>query len=231
MWNFCGAEPLPPDAYDAASYSPRERLARGCGRRRRRRGRDILEAYRDERAPQGQAWEPLQPGPYFAMDLGELLVVCVDSGITGDIDREQAQWLVRVSDRIDKPKLMLVGRPLVDKRSYRPARSPRGRPAVKGRDGTTFATGRRRGPPRAVPLRGRHRRRHPQLPALRRDAARRRRRPRRFHYLVSGGGGAYMSETHTIPDRGPLAAAPQHAAAGAQIELTGSRATRRAPTR
>ena len=141
MWNLCGAEPLPPDAYDVASYSPRERLARRLWKKASAPRRDILEAYRDERAPQGQAWEPLQPGPYFAMDLGDLLVVCVDSGITGDIDREQAQWLVRVSDRFDKPKLMLVGRPLVDKRSYRPGPFPAvaGLP-VKARDGTTFAT-------------------------------------------------------------------------------------------
>jgi hypothetical protein len=221
MWNLCGAEPLPPDAYDVASYSPRERLARRLWKKASAPRRDILEAYRDERAPQGQAWEPLQPGPYFAMDLGELLVVCVDSGITGDIDREQAQWLVRVSDRFDKPKLMLVGRPLVDKRSYRPGPFPAvaGLP-VKARDGTTFATVDdvvRHEPFRYVAAIGgdthNFQRYDVTLPSA--GGAR-----RRFHYVVSGGGGAYMSETHTIADRGPLAAAPQHAGAAAQIELT-----------
>ena len=53
-----------------------------------------------------------QPGPYFALDAGPLLLVGIDTGIIGDLDRDQAQWLRRISRDSPKPKILLTGKPL-----------------------------------------------------------------------------------------------------------------------
>jgi hypothetical protein len=52
-----------------------------------------------------------QPGSYFALDAGPVLLVGVDTGMAGVIDAEQAQWLLEIS-RVEKPKILLSGRPL-----------------------------------------------------------------------------------------------------------------------
>jgi hypothetical protein len=59
--------------------------------------------------PQQQAH---QPGPYLAIDAGPLLIVGIDTGITGTIDRDQAKWLKRVSRASSKPKMLVTGKPL-----------------------------------------------------------------------------------------------------------------------
>jgi hypothetical protein len=53
-----------------------------------------------------------QPGPYFAMDVGPVLLVGIDPGISGTIDEEQGNWLRRISQH-PKPKILLTGKPLV----------------------------------------------------------------------------------------------------------------------
>jgi Calcineurin-like phosphoesterase len=219
MWNFCGAEPLPPTVYDAASYTLRERIARRIWKKASAPRRDTLNAYRNERAT-GAAWEPLQPGPYYALDTGELLVVCVDSGITGDIDRNQAEWLVRVSESTTKSKLLLVGRPLIDKMQHRPGPFPRvaGVP-VKASDGTELASVddvARHKPYRYVAAIGGDTHNFQRYDVtLDHDG----KDERPFHYVVSGGGGAYMSATHIIDAAGELGFDDDQAAAKAAIRL------------
>lgn len=53
-----------------------------------------------------------QPAPYFAIELKELLLVGIDTGIRGVIDAEQAEWFRKVS-KIPKDKILLTGKPLV----------------------------------------------------------------------------------------------------------------------
>ncbi|HEU4449513.1 MAG TPA: hypothetical protein VFR63_05990 [Gaiellaceae bacterium] len=53
-----------------------------------------------------------QPAPYFALELKELLLVGIDTGIRGCIDAEQGAWLREVSQR-PKDKILLTGKPLV----------------------------------------------------------------------------------------------------------------------
>jgi hypothetical protein len=53
-----------------------------------------------------------QPGPYFAMEVGPILLVGIDPGIAGTIDSEQGEWLRRISKH-PKPKILLTGKPLV----------------------------------------------------------------------------------------------------------------------
>lgn len=219
MWNFCGAEALPPDAYDSGGYRLGERIARRLWKRASPPKRDVLEAFRNERAPKGEEWQPLQPGPYYAIETADLLIVCVDSGIAGDIDREQAEWLVRVSEKSTKPKLMLVGRPLVDKMCHKPGPFPaiEGLP-VDGADGTPFHTVddvARHEPYRYVAAIGGDTHNFQRYDVtLRQDGG-----ERPFHYVVSGGGGAYMSETHTIPTAESLKFGEHSGAAAQEIEL------------
>jgi len=54
-----------------------------------------------------------QPGPYFAIEAGPVVLVCIDTGITAGLDRDQGAWLRRVSADSPKPKILLTGRPLV----------------------------------------------------------------------------------------------------------------------
>jgi hypothetical protein len=63
-----------------------------------------MQQYRPE--PSGQ------PGPYFAIELKELLLVGLDTGIQAGIDDEQGEWLRKVS-KVPKDKILLTGKPLV----------------------------------------------------------------------------------------------------------------------
>jgi hypothetical protein len=75
-----------------------------------------LTALRDELMPE-PAPGTGQPGPYFAIQLDGLLVVCIDGGIglgSGDsmIDAAQGRWLLRMAQR-PGPKILLTGYPLL----------------------------------------------------------------------------------------------------------------------
>jgi Calcineurin-like phosphoesterase len=63
-----------------------------------------MQQYRPE--PSGQ------PGPYFAIELKELLLVGLDTGIQAGIDDEQGDWLRKVS-KVPKDKILVTGKPLV----------------------------------------------------------------------------------------------------------------------
>jgi Calcineurin-like phosphoesterase len=52
-----------------------------------------------------------QPAPYFAIELGELVLVGIDTGIQNTIDAAQGRWLSEIS-KLDKPKILLTGKPL-----------------------------------------------------------------------------------------------------------------------
>jgi Calcineurin-like phosphoesterase len=72
-----------------------------------------------------QVWRPSstqrssQRSPYFAIETGPLLIIGIDTGINGDIDREQGEWLREIS-KIDKPKLLLTGKPIYVDGEYHP---------------------------------------------------------------------------------------------------------------
>jgi Calcineurin-like phosphoesterase len=72
----------------------------------------LLSAMAAERALPSQRQPAPQRGPYFVLDTAELRLVCIDTGIVGNIDTEQGKWLLRVSaDR--RPKILLTGKPLL----------------------------------------------------------------------------------------------------------------------
>jgi hypothetical protein len=53
-----------------------------------------------------------QPAPYFVLELKDLLLVGIDTGIRGVIDAEQAKWLRGVS-KLPKDKILMTGKPMV----------------------------------------------------------------------------------------------------------------------
>jgi len=138
-----------------------------------------LRALRDGRPATGQ------PAPYWLLDTGPLQLVGIDTGITGEIDRDQAAWLRRVSAASDKPKILVTGKPLVVDGTRHPG-------AIEGEpEASVDAIVRERA--------------HNYVAAIGGDIHNYQRYPvevepgRTLQYLVSGGGGAFMHATHTIP--------------------------------
>jgi hypothetical protein len=123
MFHFCGAEPLPEVKFQSSTYTAPERLAHWLWRKGARPYRPRLLQYRyaQPRFAKSEAWKPAQPAPYFAIDLGgDLRLVSIDTGIRGTIDREQGEWLIRVSSDAQRVKVLLTGKPLWVDGAYHP---------------------------------------------------------------------------------------------------------------
>ena len=121
MYHFCGAEPLPRTSYRLTDFNLRQLIARWLWGKAARPRRDLLLGWMAQRPPRSQ--DPRrapQPGPYFAIDTGRLLIVAIDTGMTGKLDGEQGRWLLRVSRAYDLPKVLLTGKPLIADGHYQP---------------------------------------------------------------------------------------------------------------
>ena len=207
MYHFCGAEPLPPEHFRATEIRPSTRLARVLWRGADLPKRQLLSAWRDSRKWGRDATKAVQPAPYFAIELRDLLLVCIDTGVIGTIDEEQALWLVKTSNR-PKRKILLTGKPIYVNGAYHPGDITwqREREEDDPDDPRRFAT-----VDEIVREPG-----FGYLAAIGGDVHNYQRYPirlreedgstRTIHYLVSGGGGAYLSPTHRIP---PLESTPQ----------------------
>ena len=132
MWNFCDQDPLPKSSYGVTGTPKLEWLGRLFWRRpSHRTTTEGLEARRrihrvaatqtiDRRRgvpssidlASAEPIPPLQVAPYFAIATKHLLLVCIDTGIDGTIDRRQGEWLVAVSN-LPGRKLLLTGKPLL----------------------------------------------------------------------------------------------------------------------
>ena len=180
MHHLCGAEVYSLPAAEGKPSSLKERVRRLLWRRPARRSPEGLPARRRNEDGRRSG----QSSPYFAIDTGPLLVVGIDTGMGGPIDREQGQWLRRISRRVDKPKILLTGKPLYVDGEHHPypiegggtvdevVRDPEhGYVAAVGGDIHNYQRYSVEVSGRGAPL----------------------------HYIVSGGGGAYMSATHRIP--------------------------------
>ncbi|MBM9504410.1 metallophosphoesterase family protein [Actinacidiphila acididurans] len=136
------------------------------------------EARRMRPAPQQQ---DAVPAPYWAMDTGPLRIIGIDTGLLGDIDREQGAWLRRVAQG-PRPKILVTGSPIYVDGEHHPC-------AIEG-GGTVDEIVR-------DPA-------HHFVAAIGGDIHNYQHYPvdvdgRRIEYVVSGGGGAFMHATHTIP--------------------------------
>jgi hypothetical protein len=180
MYWFCDVRERPKS--DAAGWRPRAILRRLLWRRPPRVDAAEATASAALRSTAGQ--HAVQPGPYLAIDAGPLRLVGIDTGITGEIDREQGEWLRRVSRNSPKPKVLLTGKPIYVDGAHHPG-------AIEG-GGTVDEIVR-------APE-------HNYIAAIGGDIHNYQRYPvelpdgRTVMYIVNGGGGAFMHETHTIPN-------------------------------
>lgn len=231
MFHFCAAEPLPPVTHRRWSYGPGELSALLLWRGASRPDREGLAPWMTERrnAESGRgpqtpapcsadrdpapgfdktipdfypANRPVQPAPYHAIDTGPLLLVSIDTGISGELDAEQGQWLRRVSMR-PKPKILLTGKPIYVNNDYHPCEIVWGDEAAEEQ---RIVGGERR------PITVDDIVREPAnnyVAAIGGDIHNYQRYPvrlsdgRTIQYIVSGGGGAYLTATHMIPTVGP----------------------------
>ncbi|GAA1309162.1 metallophosphoesterase [Planotetraspora silvatica] len=138
-----------------------------------------LEQARKMRSLPGQ--RATLPAPYWVLDLGRLVIVGIDTGIKGDIDREQGEWLRRVSAD-PRPKILVTGKPIYVRNEYHPC-------AIEG--GGTVDDVVRDPANNYVAAIGGDIHNYERFP-VRVDG-------RTIQYIVSGGGGAFMHATHTIP--------------------------------
>ena len=114
MYHFCGRDRLPRSA-----YSPQQetkvlgRLFRILWRfppAPRRRTGDLRETTPITAGTDGD--RITQPGPYYGVRTKNLLLVCIDTGIGGNIDEQQWNWLEQVS-ALEGSKVLVTGKPLV----------------------------------------------------------------------------------------------------------------------
>jgi hypothetical protein len=122
------------------------------------------------------------PGPYWTIETESVRFVGIDTGIIGNIDGDQGDWLRKVSAG-PKPKILLTGKPLYVNNTRAPG-------AVADRDFTVDDIV--RDPDNNY------------VAAIGGDIHNYQRYPvrvgdRTIQYIVSGGGGAFMHATHTIP--------------------------------
>lgn len=192
MYHFCDAEPLAPTAFASTGLGISGRLARLFWRASSRPHRDLLVSYKTRR-PQLQ---PPQPGPYWAMDVGPVRLVAIDTGVDGSLDRQQGEWLINVS-KGNRRKILLTGKPLIVNNKPHPGpirhelnlndREHDKPPAFDSVDAV---------------VRHEH---HHYLAAIggdihnyQRYVLRSKEKQRDLTYMVSGGGGAFLSSTHTL---------------------------------
>jgi Calcineurin-like phosphoesterase len=179
MRHFCGAEPLPDERPPGRSLGARLRdllwrppsvLASGT--------LEQAAALRGKPSQQGPV-----PAPYWTIDTPAVRFVGIDTGIIGNIDGDQGDWLRRVSTDDPRPKILLTGKPLYVDNEHHPG-------VVAGRDFTVDDVVR---DPAAnyVAAIGGDIHNYQRYPVRVGD--------RTIQYVVSGGGGAFMHATHTIP--------------------------------
>jgi hypothetical protein len=174
MVNFCGAEP-------SERSLGSNRILRRLWRKAARAKPEVLERCRALRPELEEHLK--QPAPYFAIDTGPLRIVSIDTGINGQLDSEQGEWLRQVSSNSPKPKILLTGKPIYVDNEYHPGVIEGSRTRVDDIVRTSENN---------------------YVAAIGGDIHNYQRYPvkigsRTIQYIVSGGGGAYMSDTHRIP--------------------------------
>lgn len=191
---FCGATGQPVPRW----RGPIGRLAGLLWRKPAVADEAALAAGRELRGASSQ--QATQPAPYWAIDTRALRIIGIDTGIQGDIDGDQADWLRRVSAG-PKPKLLVTGKPLVVDNERHPGDIKDVRDARNSKAGED---GRAGGPHRTVndivtdPACN-------YVAVIGGDIHNYQRYPidvgggRTIQYIVSGGGGAFMAATHVIP--------------------------------
>jgi Calcineurin-like phosphoesterase len=182
MTHFCDATAAPP-AGTGRGPGLRGRLASWLWRDERQIQQPTVQAGEQQR-PRNPAF-PSQRGPYWSLDAGDYRLVGIDTGIAGDLDAAQGEWLLRVSqERPEAAKILLTGKPLIVDGKYHAGE-------IAGSQLTVDRIVRKP--------------EHGYVAAIGGDIHNYQRYPitladgRTLQYVVSGGGGAFMHSTHKIP--------------------------------
>ncbi|MEO5877488.1 MAG: metallophosphoesterase [Streptosporangiaceae bacterium] len=125
------------------------------------------------------AQQVTQPGPYWIIDSPSLRIVGIDTGIQGTLDRDQGEWLRRVSAG-PGPKLLVTGKPIYKDDVYQPCRIEGGGTVDEIVQAANY-----------VAVIGGDIHNYQHYPIARTGE-------KTVHYLVAGGSGAFMHATHTI---------------------------------
>ena len=178
MTLLCGADPdLRPPVHASKSRWRRAFLDLTWREPTEALQEDIKEMQAHRPEPSGQ------PGPYFAIELKELLLVGLDTGIQSGIDDEQGAWLRKISKH-PKDKILLTGKPLVVDASRKTC-------PIAGSDDTVNAIV---ADPanRYVAVIGGDIHNFQRYPVRQADG-------RVVQHIISGAAGAYTKATHRIP--------------------------------
>ncbi len=174
MFHFCGQDEAPPEVFEAVppALRPIWRKPAPVGEETRQ--------LRDERVAAGGL--PRQPGPYFALETGPLLLVGLDLGLCGRIDREQGDWFRSVSVSDPRPKLLVISKPVYADGHYSPC-------SLAG--GGTIDDVVRDPAANYIAVVSGEIHNYQRYPVAVGEG-------RRVQYVVCGGGGAFTQGTHTI---------------------------------
>lgn len=177
MRHFCGAEA---NVESLPGRGLRAWLRDRLWRRPSVLAPDTLERCRELRPKPSQ--QAKIPAPYWTIETEPVRFVGIDTGIRGNLDGGQGDWLRRVSAG-PKAKILLTGKPLFVNNKREPG-------VIAGCDFTVDDVVRDPSCNYVAVIGGDiHNYQH--YPVRVGD--------RTIHYVVSGGGGAFMHATHTIP--------------------------------
>jgi hypothetical protein len=179
MFHLCGVESAPERR--RARLLSRAWIRDLLWRKPQRANEGAVAEMRRLRSAAGQ--RSRQPGPYFAIDAGPLRLVGIDTGITNSLDRDQGEWLRRVSADPARPKVLLTGKPIYVDGKHHPGE-------IEG--GGTVDEIVRDPANRYIAAVGGDIHNYQRYPVTLPSG-------RTLQYVVSGAGGAFMHSTHQIP--------------------------------
>ena len=179
MMLLCGADPDLRPPFKASSNRFKRAVRDLVWREPSEAQQDQLDRIKEHRPePSGQRL------PYFAIELKELVLVGIDTGIQSGIDAEQGEWLRRISSG-PKDKILLTGKPLV-------VDAHRKACPIEGADGATVNQIVEDPSNRYIAVIGGDIHNFQRYPVRLPD-------DRVLQHIVTGAAGAYTKATHTIP--------------------------------
>ena len=104
MFHFCGHDEPPRTVLDAVPRALRPFWRKPA---RVHAATQVARREREEKNTMAR-----QPGPYFALDAGPLLLVGLDLGLCGRVDHDQGRWLGEVSRGDPRPKILVTSKPI-----------------------------------------------------------------------------------------------------------------------